>query len=798
MSKTPKVVWFVALSVLSAEPAQTGTYVYEPASDGDDGHLIDGSTWDWLPNEATVSDLLVNLGQEGTSTYDNALGFHLSDLVEGQTVADARLRLNQQGGEITNDLTVEISAALDLDPRATAGAARFGLPRTAARVYWTISTPWDSSGQQIAKYAETPDLSAIVNEVVAQTGWDDGPKDMLLFLELLFANGGDVVVRYDDTHGPYWDEGNPGIRPARLRVSENFRDAFWGKELLCRPKPTSMQVNVVPHVNADVIVEWGTNGITFPFSTGTFVPGGQAQEFTMDGLSPDSEYFYRILVRPSGTGPFETGPTRSFLTMPVPGQEGRICVTSDIHVTNQLALGLDTHMELLETTLDYMKDYLSPQKYHLWMDLGDVVVIRAMRIAFDEEEVEQRYRTGREYIDRVGHSLPFILVRGNHEEVNGWDYDSTPNNTMTWSGKSLLKYFPPPMPDEFYAGNDSTYPDLGIPGDYFAFDVGDLRIRCLDPFLFTNTRPHNGHGETGGSLDGWDWTIGTMQYNWLHDDFVSQPSLFNLSTIHHLTSCYAGPGHYYGRGGIEIVDYSIDSRPTFEWGGEDSTGANVISTKRPDFVYGAPHDMIVSLGGQAVIKGHDHFHARQTLNGMIYLTMAKPDDAGDHTGDLWGWRWVSHYPEQYTFVQSNSGFYSIVVDDTTAKYSYIQTYPTGGMGIIRDSFSFLSSPETGVDAAAPRAVKTTAIHTIWPNPARAASRVTIGYELGRAGRVRLALYDVSGRFVREVFSRDTVAGNHEAHWDGRDRHGRRVAPGVYFAKLEAGDRVDSVKMVLVQ
>jgi hypothetical protein len=785
----------LSLSLVLAWPAAAERFEYEPVSDADDGQLIDGFLWDPLPLETTIEHLLLRLGQEGASTYDVALGFALPDLSEGQTVTQARLRVNEQGSAITSGLSVEISAALDLDPLATAGAARFGLPRTNASVSWTIFTDWDSSGQIIAKYEETPDLSPIVNEVLSQSGWDGGPKVILLFLELSAAFG-DNIVRFDDTHGAYWDSGNAGIQPARLRVAETFRDAFYGQELLCRPRPTAMDVNVIPHVNTDAYVEWGSDGVSFPNSTSTqFIAGGSARVFTMSGLSPDTEYFYRLMVRPAGGGAFQAGPVRSFLTLPVEGQEARMCVTTDMHVTNQLSLGLQTQMDLLETTLAFMPGYLAPERYHLWMDLGDLVVMRAQRLCFDQEEVEQRYRTAREYLDQAAHSLPLVFVRGNHEEVNGWDYDNTPNNIMIWSGKMLLKYFAPPLPNAYYSGNSVAYPDLGVPADYFAFDVGGLRVRALDPYLFSTTRPHNAHGQTGGSLNGWDWRLGTAQYLWLHDDLVTNAAPFSLVAIHHLSSCYIGSGQYYGRGGIEIVKYAVDGRPSFEWGGEDGTGADVLAVERPDFVYGAVHDLLVSNGNQVVLKGHDHFHARQELDGMIYVTMAKPDDTGEHTGDLWGWRFSSFYPDAITIEEENSGFYSIVVDDASATYSYVQTFPSQGIGTVQDAFTLMPEISTaaGIADRAPR----TLIRSIRPNPS-SGGPIRIDGELGRPGPIRLAVYDTAGRLVRELEAGEGAPGPWESTWDGRDAWGARVASGVYFAKLVAEGRVDAVKMVVLR
>jgi hypothetical protein len=778
------------LLTLAAAPVRAGRFVYEPVSDADDGQLVDGFAWDSKPG-AGAADALLSLGQQGASTYDNALAFRLTDLAEGQSVAHVALRLNEQGGLITGGLTVQVTAALTLDPLAVTGAARFGLPRTSNAVFWTVPAAWDSSGQRVAKYEESPDLSPVIQEAVGQSGWDAGTKDVVLFLEV-FSALGDNVVRYDDRHGAV-PGGNAGMDPARLIVSETFRDAFWGKELLCRPQPGSVEVNVIPHAAADAYVEWGGDGVTFPSSTGTAsIAARTAHQFLIDGLTSDTQYHYRLQTRPAGGGAYQAGPVRSFVTLPAAGEEARICLTADIHVTNQLALGLDTQIDLLNDALDFMPAYLA-EPYHLWVDLGDLVVIRAQRVVFDLEETEQRYRTGREYVDRAAHSLPFVLIRGNHEEINGWDDDGTPDNSAVWSGNMLLKYFPPPLPDAFVSGNAVPHPNLGLPGNYFAFDIGSLRFRALDPFLFSVTRPHNGHGETGGSLNGWDWTLGQQQYDWLKNDLAGHLSTFSVVGIHHLTSCYTGPGQFYGRGGVEIAKFAVDGRPSFEWGGEDSTGTNVLATKRAGFLSGAPHDLLAGSGNQVLLKGHDHFHARQSLDGMVYVTMAKPDATEEQTGNLWGWRFFSFYEESGAVLLENSGFYSVVANDSIATYSYVQTYPAGGAGTVKDLFTAVTGA-TGADDVRPE-VRQTWIEMVRPNPARAPD---IRWQLARAGHVDLAIYDAAGRRVRQLVNGTSAAGPHETSWDGRDAGGARVASGVYFAKLQADGRLDAVKMVILR
>jgi YVTN family beta-propeller protein len=73
-----------------------------------------------------------------------------------------------------------------------------------------------------------------------------------------------------------------------------------------------------------------------------------------------------------------------------------------------------------------------------------------------------------------------------------------------------------------------------------------------------------------------------------------------------------------------------------------------------------------------------------------------------------------------------------------------------------------------------------------PNPFRGATRFS--FTLPQAGRVRLALYDLRGRRVRELIDAELPAGAHAAVFDGRDAGGAQIGAGIYYAKLKfAGD-----------
>ncbi len=84
----------------------------------------------------------------------------------------------------------------------------------------------------------------------------------------------------------------------------------------------------------------------------------------------------------------------------------------------------------------------------------------------------------------------------------------------------------------------------------------------------------------------------------------------------------------------------------------------------------------------------------------------------------------------------------------------------------------------------------------FPNPFNPVT--TIRFELPRALDVRLAVYDVQGREVTKLAEGRMNAGIYARVWDGRDHNGRAVASGIYWYRLEAGDRVLARKMVLLK
>lgn len=83
-----------------------------------------------------------------------------------------------------------------------------------------------------------------------------------------------------------------------------------------------------------------------------------------------------------------------------------------------------------------------------------------------------------------------------------------------------------------------------------------------------------------------------------------------------------------------------------------------------------------------------------------------------------------------------------------------------------------------------------------PNPFNPLT--VIRYELPTPARVRIDVYNVSGRLVRTVVDEYQEAGYRRAVWDGTDSTGHSVASGVYMYEMRAADFVSRKMMVLLK
>jgi len=82
-----------------------------------------------------------------------------------------------------------------------------------------------------------------------------------------------------------------------------------------------------------------------------------------------------------------------------------------------------------------------------------------------------------------------------------------------------------------------------------------------------------------------------------------------------------------------------------------------------------------------------------------------------------------------------------------------------------------------------------------PNPFKPST--TIRFALPETRTVELRVFDLAGRAVKTLAQGALEPGLHTLQWDGTSDHGKRLASGVYFYRLVAGNDRAEKKLVLV-
>ncbi|MEL6820502.1 MAG: FlgD immunoglobulin-like domain containing protein, partial [Calditrichota bacterium] len=96
-------------------------------------------------------------------------------------------------------------------------------------------------------------------------------------------------------------------------------------------------------------------------------------------------------------------------------------------------------------------------------------------------------------------------------------------------------------------------------------------------------------------------------------------------------------------------------------------------------------------------------------------------------------------------------------------------------------------------SAAPQAF---ALNANYPNPFNPTT--TISYDVREASDVRVSVFNMLGQEVRTLVSGKQAAGTHEVVWDATNNLGEAVSSGIYLYQLQAGDFVQTRKMILLK
>jgi hypothetical protein len=116
----------------------------------------------------------------------------------------------------------------------------------------------------------------------------------------------------------------------------------------------------------------------------------------------------------------------------------------------------------------------------------------------------------------------------------------------------------------------------------------------------------------------------------------------------------------------------------------------------------------------------------------------------------------------------------------------------------KDAGLQIHAPQCGVSGveSLPRIQRSLGL-SAFPNPFN--PHTTIHFNLPNQTEVRLQVFDMSGRFVRNLIDGELAAeGENVAVWNGCDEAGQRVASGTYFYRLEAGKYSETNRVALIK
>ena len=405
--------------------------------------------------------------------------------------------------------------------------------------------------------------------------------------------------------------------------------------ILARPENDSVTLSLLANRDMEGLITYRnpSNSLNQKTAVRQFKSGDTA-ELVLGGLKADTRYDYQFRWRLSGTDQWTSTPAYSFHTARPRGGSFTFTMTADAH--------LDEHTSpdvYNQTLANIQADH---PDFHI--DLGNLFMTDKHST---RDEAAAQYRAQRYYLGKIGTSVPVFLALGTHDGESGKDNDGSADCLAVWSNQIRKRYFPDPVPDSFYSGNNQPKTYGGLPQNYYGWEWGDALFVVLDPFSYSNR-------QRGGG-DGWGWTLGEAQYRWLSQTLEKSKARFKFVFIHNLLC-----GDQAARGGVEVAAVN-------EWGGKNVDGTDGFKAHRP-LLEMPVHSLLVRNHVTAVFKAHDNFYARQELDGILYLMVPQPSFAGnDRIRDL------ENYGYKQGVFLGNSGHVRVAVSPERVKVDYVRS-----------------------------------------------------------------------------------------------------------------------------
>lgn len=449
---------------------------------------------------------------------------------------------------------------------------------------------------------------------------------------------------------------DPGPTTASGASTGTSTGSFRGNIVLGSPTLTSIRANVFsPDESGTVALDYGTApGRYERQTTPSTLRAGSPLEIPLDGLEPNTRYYYRLIFQPQA-GATSTTAESTFHTARPPGSSFTFGIQGDSHPERRNEFNSDLYVRTLLTAAADQPDF--------YLTSGDDFSVDTLDAAtLNQAQVIERYTLQRPYLSLVGRSAPVFLVNGNHEQAAGYLLDGTPDNVAVWAQNARNAHYSQPAPDGFYTGNAEPVSFVGLLRNYYSWTWGDALFVVIDPYWPSRVSVSDPFGNAQRNNDVWAVTHGDAQYQWLKTTLEQSRARYKFVFAHHVMGT--------DRGGVELAHKA-------EWGGRNDDGTYGFDRQRP--TWAAPiHDLMATNGVTIFFQGHDHVWVRQELDGVVYQTLPEPADSRYA---------LSSFAEAYVTGTKlpNAGYTRVTVSPDGVKVDYVRTYLPADEGASRTS-----------------------------------------------------------------------------------------------------------------
>lgn len=421
-------------------------------------------------------------------------------------------------------------------------------------------------------------------------------------------------------------------KPEFLKISSSPFSIILGK-----PSNNSVTISLLANLDIQGYFEYGNKAGAYNHNTNEdSYSAGMPKEIVLESLMADKQYFYQFVYCDKNKPEYKKSEEYSFHTQRASGSAFKFAVQADPHNQDSNA-----NFELYKVTSQNIKK----ENPDFLIDLGDSFMTE--KIAETKEDAEQAYIDMRYYYGLTCSSIPLFLVNGNHDGEIGWK-NTGENSIAVWSNIFRKKYYPCPSSDNFPNGSKSAIPYTNhYSGNYYAWEWGDALFLVIDPYWNTEKNPRS-------MKDNWQWTLGKEQYDWFAHTLQKSTAKFKFVFSHQLVG-----GFESGRSGAEAAKY-------YEWGGFDTNGKYAFNEKRPG--WGKPiHQLMIENKVNIFFHGHDHFYAKQDLDGVVYQLVPQPDQLNNRINQK------NEYGYKEGIFKPSSGHLLIDISSTKITVSYIRS-----------------------------------------------------------------------------------------------------------------------------